>query len=209
MSRKKKIEVYIDGYSLYHAIDDLAKPYLKWVDLWKLSACFVPSSTHTLTSVYYFSAIAKWRRSSARRHRIYINALEAKKVQITLGEFKERRESCKRCKYSWKRHEEKRTDANIAAALMAGALRNRYDEAFLISQDTDFSTVVDAIVRYSRKPIKLVLPPKTVHIQSLIDAASSKAKITEAHLERCQLDELIIDTKTGQSIERPQEWMKV
>lgn len=206
MNYEKKVEVYIDGYSLYHAIDELDKSHLKWIDLWKLSACFVPSRTHTLSSVYYFSAIAEWRRSSATRHRIYINALEAKKVQITLGKFHEREVLCHRCGNSWKSHKEKRTDVNIAAALMAGALRNRYDEAFLITQDTDFSTVVDAIVTSGQKSIKLILPPRATHTQSLVNAASSRVTITENHLEQCQLDNVITDPKTGLLIKRPQQW---
>ena len=206
MNRRKKVEVYIDGFSLYHPIKDLNKPHLKWLNLWKLSACFLPSRTHVLSNVYYFSAIARWRRNSANRHRIYINALKTKNVQVLLGEFKERIVSCNKCNHSWVRHEEKRTDANLAAALMAGALRNRYDEAFLISQDTDFATVVDAIVRNSNKPIKLIQPPKSVRIQSLVNAASSKAKITEAHLERCQLDDVIKDTRNKRLIQRPREW---
>lgn len=206
MNRKKKVEVYIDGYSLYHPIKDLNKPHLKWLNLWELSACFVPSRTHVLSNVWYFSAIARWRHSSAKRHRMYINALESKNVQVVLGEFKERTVSCDKCNHSWVRHEEKRTDANLAAALMAGALRNRYDEAFLISQDTDFATVVDAIVRYSKKSIKLIQPPRSVKIQSLVNAASTKAKITEAHLERCQLDDVISDARNRRLIQRPREW---
>ena len=206
MNRRQKVEVYIDGYSLYHPIKDLNKPHLKWLNLWELSDSFVPSRTHVLSNVFYFSAIARWRRRSAKRHRIYINALESKNVQVVLGEFKERIVFCDNCNHSWVRHEEKRTDANLAAALMAGALRNRYDEAFLISQDTDFATVVDAIVRYSKKPIKLIQPPRSVKIQSLVNAASTKAKITEAHLERCQLDDVINDTRNRRLIQRPIEW---
>ncbi len=33
----KKVISYIDGLNLYHAIDDLNRPHLKWVDLWALS----------------------------------------------------------------------------------------------------------------------------------------------------------------------------
>jgi len=29
--------VYIDGFNLYHALDDLRENHLKWVDLWALS----------------------------------------------------------------------------------------------------------------------------------------------------------------------------
>jgi hypothetical protein len=29
----RRVIVYIDGFNLYHAIDDLRKPWLKWLDL--------------------------------------------------------------------------------------------------------------------------------------------------------------------------------
>jgi hypothetical protein len=28
-----RVACYLDGFNLYHAIDDLQKPHLKWVDL--------------------------------------------------------------------------------------------------------------------------------------------------------------------------------
>jgi hypothetical protein len=29
----RRVIVHIDGFNLYHAIDDLRKPWLKWLDL--------------------------------------------------------------------------------------------------------------------------------------------------------------------------------
>jgi hypothetical protein len=33
----RDVIAYIDGFNLYHAIDDLEKPHLKWLDLNALS----------------------------------------------------------------------------------------------------------------------------------------------------------------------------
>ena len=33
----KRVACYVDGFNLYHAIDDLRKPHLKWVNLWALA----------------------------------------------------------------------------------------------------------------------------------------------------------------------------
>lgn len=32
---------YFDGFNMYHAIKALAKPRLKWLDLWSLSTGFL------------------------------------------------------------------------------------------------------------------------------------------------------------------------
>ena len=208
MSNLKRVYAYIDGYNLYHAIKNLNRPHLKWVDLWKLVNCFVPPKTHKLSRVLYFSAIADWLPKPARRHQTYIDALETKGVQPILGEFKIRDVECRKCGHSWCRHEEKRTDVNLAAILMAGAIRNAYDEAFLISQDTDFVAVIDAIVNACQKPVKVVLPPHSIRTQSLIDAASSKAKISIAQLERCQLEETVFDSNKNVVAQRPGVWRR-
>jgi hypothetical protein len=33
-----RVITYIDGFNLYHAVDDLKDQSLKWLDLWALSA---------------------------------------------------------------------------------------------------------------------------------------------------------------------------
>ena len=32
----KRVAVYVDGFNLYHAIDELRDNQLKWLDLWQL-----------------------------------------------------------------------------------------------------------------------------------------------------------------------------
>jgi len=34
----RNVIAYIDGFNLYHAIDELAQPHLKWLNLWALSS---------------------------------------------------------------------------------------------------------------------------------------------------------------------------
>lgn len=65
---------YIDGFNLYHAIDDLGRPHLKWVDLRALVASFLRAGQE-LTAVNYYSAYATWMPDEFRRHRQYISAL--------------------------------------------------------------------------------------------------------------------------------------
>ncbi|MEA2783580.1 MAG: hypothetical protein QOK29_5139 [Rhodospirillaceae bacterium] len=56
----RKVVAYIDGFNLYHAIDDLRKPYLKWLDLHALARS-ICGNDETLVGVKYFSAYATWK----------------------------------------------------------------------------------------------------------------------------------------------------
>ena len=49
--------VYIDGFNLYHALDDLREPALKWVNLWSLSEKLLRPDD-SLVAVKYFTAYA-------------------------------------------------------------------------------------------------------------------------------------------------------
>jgi len=51
----RKVIAYIDGFNLYHAIDDLRKPHLKWLDL-KALAASICGENETLVATKYFSA---------------------------------------------------------------------------------------------------------------------------------------------------------
>jgi hypothetical protein len=54
-----RVACYIDGFNLYHAIADLGKPHLKWVDLFALAQSLCRAE-ETLVKVAYFSAYATW-----------------------------------------------------------------------------------------------------------------------------------------------------
>ena len=139
-----RVSVYIDGYNLYHAIDDL-KPkenHLKWVDLWALSETLVLPGEAVIT-VKYFSAYANWKGDSLGRHQKYVTALKEKGVEFINGRFKKKRVKCKKCDKRFYTREEKETDVNIGVHLMADGLQDRFDRALVISADTDLNGAVD------------------------------------------------------------------
>ena len=156
-----RVNVYIDGFNLYHAIDDLNDDTLKWLDLFALSQNIL-NKYQTLNEVKYFSAYATWRPDSYRRHREYVKALEAQGVHTVMGRFKEKRIKCKAtCGQEFITHEEKETDVNIGAHLVADALQDKFDTALIISADTDLA----AVIRLARemvgenKRVHAVAPP--------------------------------------------------
>jgi hypothetical protein len=69
-----RVACYIDGFNLYHAIRDLQKPHLKWLDLRALAQSLCRGG-EDLVKVAYFSAYATWLPGPYSRHRQYVAAL--------------------------------------------------------------------------------------------------------------------------------------
>ena len=102
----KRVAVYVDGFNLYHALDDLAENHLKWLDLWSLSETLIRPD-EAIVAVKYFSAYATWMPASYRRHQRYVAALQSRGVQFIEGRFKEKPMQCKSCGVRYVAHEEK------------------------------------------------------------------------------------------------------
>jgi len=115
-----RVACYIDGFNLYHAIDQLRKPHLKWVDLWSLAFSLCRPGEE-LVKVAYFSAYATWLPASYARHRQYVAALRAKNVECHIARFNEKMSSCKSCGATWKTHEEKETDVHFSMTFLEDA----------------------------------------------------------------------------------------
>ncbi len=201
-----RVNVYIDGFNLYHAIDELGDDSLKWLDLRLLSKNIL-NKYQTLGEVKYFSAFATWRPDAYKRHRDYAAALEAQGVTVIMGRFKEKRLLCKAtCKEPYVTHEEKETDVNIGAHLIADALTNKFDTALIISADTDLA----AVVRLARelvgteKRVCAVAPPgryaRSRELGHLFE-------ITKGKIRASQLPDLI-ETTAG-SMTRPEKYKLV
>lgn len=193
MIPKPRVIAFVDGFNLYHAIDDLNKSHLKWVNLWKLCEVFAPGSDWALGQVYYFSAYAPWRKHE--RHREYVRALEAAGVSVVLGKFKDKDRRCRCCSHFWTDHEEKETDVNIALQLVVNV--DNYDRALLISGDSDLGPAVRIVkTRHPDKRITIVAPVGRRHSRELIMAAggnSNAASMLEIHVERSLFPQVVTD----------------
>ena len=194
-----RLYVYVDGFNLYHALDDLGQNHLKWLDLWALAnELRVPGEN--VHAVKYFSAYATWRTVSYRRHQRYVGALQARGVEFVEGRFKDKPMRCRVCGARYTAHEEKETDVNIGAHLLADALRHRFDRALVVTADTDLNEAVQlANTELSRRAVLLVAPPGRKGRNS-----SAAFEITKGRIRRSLLPERIVHQ--GRTIERPQEY---
>lgn len=207
---QERVICFVDGFNLYHAIHHLKTPYLKWVNLWTLASVFIRPKSQQLNAAYYFSAYADWLPDAKSRHLRYVKALVAAGVTPVMGKFKQKDRKCSKCGYKWQSHEEKETDVNIALALLNLAYQNKYDRAFLISNDSDLAPAIHMVKAcFPHKHITTIVPPHYRHSNELIQASSDKAKITVEHLERSLLPEHILDAGGNLIVNRPLEYRKL
>ena len=202
-----RVSAFIDGFNVYHAVDDLGKPHLKWLDLKKVLHSFIDPNRHTLAAVYYFSAYATWLPDAYLRHQAYVKALEWSGVKPIMGAFKAKDRGCNRCGAGWTAHEEKESDVNIALYMLRGAARNEYDEAFLVTGDSDLAPAVKMIkIDFPAKRIKVIVPPGRRRSKELFLLAQKEARIKEVHLERALFPPIISDAAGNVIATRPTDY---
>lgn len=188
-----RVSCFIDGFNLYHAIDAMKANYLKWLNLNSLMEVFIEKGRHEIVSIQYFSAYANWVPSRVARHREYIAALKSVGVDPVMGTFKPKQKYCRDCKKKWTAHEEKQTDVNIAVEMVRGAFHDVFDEAFLVSGDSDLVPPIKLMRElFPSKRIKVICPPDRYFGKELFRASTGHGKIKRVHLEECLFQETII-----------------
>lgn len=203
----KRVTCYVDGFNLYHAIDDLTQPHLKWLDLWSLAESLT-YPRERLVSVNYFSAFATWLPDKYARHRVYVRALELRGVTTFMARFKEKDRQCYGCGSHWIDHEEKETDVHIALKILADAFDDIFDRAIIISGDSDLVPVLTMV--HTRFPTKglLVAPPpgRYAGARDLRQQASSQMEITKGRIARNLLPAEVSGGDDDPVVTRPREY---
>ena len=182
---QQRVAFFIDGFNLFHSLKSCA-PDCRWLNLRKLCQCFLRESRgEVLSDIFYFSAIATWSSDSkVLKHRHYIERLKRENIRIILGKFKEKDKFCPLCKNTFKSHEEKRTDVNIALKMVSEAVLNHYDTAVLVSGDTDMIPAFETIRELGLNKRLGVLFPLQRKNNELESCADFSYKITRKALEQ-------------------------
>ena len=158
---KKRINVYINGFNLYHSTLQHTHSDCRWLNLLELSNRFINSKTEAIQNVYYFSALVSWHPDKAKKHLLYIYALRSIGVKDILGKFSIRDRKCPLCGRKYQGHEEKKTDINIAITLLADAVGDKFDTALILSADSDLSPVISKLKQLCPdKKIGIIVPMK-------------------------------------------------
>jgi uncharacterized LabA/DUF88 family protein len=189
---KERVAVYFDGFNMYHAIADLNEPFLKWLNLQRLSQLLIQRKSQQLVKVAYFSAIATYFQNTEhegriRRHEAYIRALESKGVECHLGNFAKRDHHYKGKGFRarWQRREEKQTDVAIAVHVTSDAFNGVFDRALIVSLDTDMLPIFRVLrPQFPEKIFVTVAPPSRAHHRDLLALANDHMVIKRSQLEK-------------------------
>jgi len=199
----KRVAVYIDGFNLYHAIDESCKRHHKWVDLFALSTSLLRDG-ETLSAVNYYSAYATWLPAQYKRHRTYVAALKHVGVNAVMGKFKKKDLSCKHCKGQWTGHEEKESDVRLSIGLVADAFQDNFDRAIVISADSDLVPPIDFVrATFKNKEVFVAAPPGRMSIGRDLHP---KLEITRGRIGKCLLPLTAVDAQGSVLFERPIEY---
>ena len=194
--------VYIDGFNLYYrALKDT--PF-RWLDLRKLAETLFPEDA--VNRVSYFTARLDARPGNpgqAQRQLIYLRALATVPgFDAYYGVFRSgvKRRPLAEPVAGLPTHvlvrdsEEKGSDVNLATRLLVDGFNGEYEQAVVVSNDSDFA----GAMRYVRDDlglrVTLVNPdPRNSSPRELTDAATYVKRLWKSHLRRSQLPDTLMD----------------
>ncbi len=204
----QRVITYVDGFNLYFGLKDSRFKKYYWLDLPALSAALLKPGQQLVATHYFTARIRTNGRNAAdaKRQTNYIDALAAQdNLTVHEGHYLEKTQRCNGCGATWKAYEEKMTDVNIAAQMLADAYEDRFDTAFIISGDSDLTTPIQQVrKRFPNKRLIVVFPPNRQSAQ-LKKAANGFLSIGEDKLRQNQLPDPVI-TASGFALHRPVHW---
>jgi uncharacterized LabA/DUF88 family protein len=191
-----QINVYIDGFNLYHAIVSLNEPTLKWLNFRTLGASFLRPGEQ-LNKVSFFTAVLTWEKEKQQRHKNYIRAQIASGVEVVESNFRRMNRHCRVMDRYCARHEEKQTDVAIAISVFKDAMAGEFDRAVLITADSDQVPLVRAMRdAFPEKRITLAAPPgRGGEARELGAIAHDRTPIEAGRLRGCKLPRDVVDAR--------------
>lgn len=197
---------YVDGFNLYHAINDLSQPHLKWVNLWRLAELVARGHAKTIEKVVFCTAYFPGDHGKRVRHERYVAAQTLAGVESRFGHTTKEPMSCGTCRHRWDAPREKETDINVALAVFDDAYQNVFDVAFMVTADTDQAATLRAMrSRFPDKRMITVAPPGRDPAKHLRALSYATIRLTAAHLDQCVFPPVVM--RDGmRTVQRPAEY---
>ena len=212
--------VYIDGFNLYRGC--IRNSAYKWLDVSALCTALLPG--HTINKIRYFTARIRpysHDKDAPNRQQTYLRAIDTL-PQVTLhteGRYVARTQLLPQYPFAYRdpnlapqmvqvrRMEEKRTDVDIASYLLLDCFADDFDEAVVITNDSDLITPIQVVKTQFGKRIGVINPhPPSGMSGALIKAASySVREINKSVLAKSQFPPIVINSH-GKAINKPPSW---
>ncbi|MEV6609752.1 NYN domain-containing protein [Kutzneria sp. NPDC051319] len=202
-----RVIAYVDGFNLYYGLRARYRRRYLWLDLERLVQRMRRSDE--VVKIKYFTALVLDDDPAVLRQQHYLSALKAhsgEKIDIVLGRYQRSDVVCTQCGHQRVKYEEKETDVNIAASLIADTAKQASDKAFVISADSDLCPAIRTA--YQLDPGREVIaafPParSSFAIRTLVPATFV---ISHTMVRNSLLPDTVVDPATGQKFTRPTNW---
>lgn len=142
-----RVAFVVDGFNLYHSLRSASKGRnpvpARWLNLRALceSHLHVIGGGATLSSIFYFSAIAKHLEARkpgvVGRHEDYAEALRGSGIVVEFARFLPKDVHCPHCRQAFVKHEEKQTDVALGVKILELALEGKTETIVVVSGDSD------------------------------------------------------------------------
>ncbi|HEX4213666.1 MAG TPA: NYN domain-containing protein [Candidatus Dormibacteraeota bacterium] len=211
---KPQTYVYVDGFNLYYG--SLKGTAHKWLDLQKLVRQLLPQ--HDVVQIRYFTARVSAMPPDSqqpRRQEAYLRALGTfPEISLHYGHFLVNPTFLPLEKPPAKgsrlvrvlKTEEKGSDVNLATELLVDAACSRFEEAVVVSNDSDLMAPIVAVSQHFKKPVG-VLHPHRQASRELRRVATFCRSIPAGALRASQLPTHpgFVD-QSGFRIKKPPDW---
>lgn len=212
-----KTNVYVDAFNLYYGC--LKGTPHRWLDLGKLAGALLP--THAIQRVRYFTArvtpiAGKGDGQQPVRQQTYLRALSTlPTVTIHEGHYQAGKKRARLVSpppggpstVLIHHMEEKGSDVNLATMLLVDAFRDDFEQALVISNDSDLALPIEMVNRELKKPVGVAFPctlPGRKRSLKLQQVARFVRDIREPTLSACQFAVALRDAHGA--ITKPQRW---
>jgi uncharacterized LabA/DUF88 family protein len=215
---------YIDGFNLYYRMLK-RRPAAKWLDPKALVERILHRS-HRITRVNFYTARLSSRLhdpEAPARQAVYLQALSSiPELAVHEGKFLPSdvwMEPCdplqaRPADYVWtvpgpnlvkvRKFEEKGSDVNLGAHLVRDAFTNAFEEAVVLTNDSDLVEPIRIAVQEAGKRVGLLVPVK-FPTKSLMDVASFHLHVRPGHLLKAQFPDEVT-CPGGHVATRPPSW---
>lgn len=181
------VRAYIDGFNLYHAIEKIDDPSLKWLNL-RLVAENLLRKDETLDEVHFFTAVWPYEAKKQKRHENFIAAQEAYGVVPHRGKFSKPRRWCERHERNCPFREEKQTDVGLAVKMLTDAVGRKANRLILVTADSDQIPTARAIRAVEGVRLTLAFPPgRSKEARELGELIPDRLELTVERLRECKL----------------------
>jgi len=216
-STPERVIAYVDGFNLYYGLRDSGFRRFYWLNVQALAASLL-RPTQRLVFTKYFTArlsgsspagsVEADRHFDAKRRRQsdFLEALRTlSDFEMFEGHFLGKTIQCQSCRASWRSHEEKMTDVQIATEMLTDAFTDKFDAALLLSADSDLVPPSLAIRQFfPDKRIVVAFPPRRSSVE-LKRAANGWLHVGIDKLRRSQFPDAV-RKPDGFVLRRPASW---